>query len=165
MNKKLNAIISVLLVLVIALAFTACGEKVEDTKPADAQTPAATEAPTEAPTEPANGIGTVCRWGDATLEVTDITEEMEDLSDTDTNDANGKYVAVVLTVTDGSCSPDDMNENSGKIKLDEYSKSKAIAVGVEVSNDLKTINIVGKVYVMFDVPEDFSVENAVATFE
>ena len=54
MKKRLTTVLSVLLTLVLCMAFTACGEKKDDTekeKATEAVTEKATEAPTEEPTE------------------------------------------------------------------------------------------------------------------
>lgn len=54
MNKKLTAILSVILILALCAAFTACGgdkDKKDDSKAKEAVTEKATEAPTEPPTE------------------------------------------------------------------------------------------------------------------
>ena len=167
MKKIIAILLAMLLTLTLCLSLTACSNKTGDDKAADqsAAEEAEEEEETEAPTEPQNGIGTVCHWEDATLEVTDITDDLSELTTTDTNDAKGKYVTVVLTVTDGQFSAGTMTELAETVKLDDYTQTKTVATGIKIDGDFENASIAGKVYILYDVPEDYSIEDGVVTVE
>ena len=159
--KKIISILSVLLIFALSLTFAACGGKGEE-KSADKKTGAVTDAAAEAPTEPDNGIGKTFTVDGAAIEVTGTTDDLsEALMQNEINQAQGKYVAVVLTITDGKLDAGKLAESVADVKLDDYTNVNAIAKGVTIENDFAYA--IGTIYVIYDVPEDYDLTAAAVT--
>ena len=168
--KKTPRILSVLLILALCLALAACSDKSDSTTKSK-ETEQATEEPTEAP---GYEIGRSYHWNDIDFELTALSDDLSNYDDINSamiGDAEGKFVIVEFTITNGKILFDDVNTKlkDGAVILSGAEYSTCICKGLDLdgqeigSNDKAYVT--GSIIVFFDAPEDYSLDDAVLTVE
>lgn len=157
--KKCTAILSVLLILALCLSFAACGEKSTDTKSKE-------EAATEAPK--GYEIGKSYHWSEIDFELADLTDDLSNLDNSHLSEAEGKYIAAKFDITKGELSSTLLSKKSEEeaITLSGGKFATYIAQGMkggqEITDDAVFL-FEGPFYFIFDVPKDYSLDDAILT--
>ena len=101
-------------------------------------------------------------WDSVTFELTSVTEDLGDWG-SQLVSPEGKWVMVVLTITDGeieiSALEDRIIDNSA-VTLDGAIARTLTAQGVRISEDMTAL-AVGTINVFFDMPADLDITQAV----
>lgn len=168
MTKNRIAILSVILILSLCLSLGACGDK-SDSGSKDAAEEQATEKPTEAP---GYEIGKSYHWSDIDFELTKVTDDLSDYDDLNTNmigEAEGKFIVVEFTITNGKSPFNTINDKlkDGAVTLSGTEYSTCICKGLDLDGQTLGSNtesyVTGSIIVFFDAPADYSLDDAVLT--
>ena len=96
-------------------------------------------------------------WEDMTFELTEINEDVSQWNSTQLKDPEGKWVVVILTITEGKMESGHLNDllmNEGLVSLDGKIAGTIMQQGVEiVEND---VYAVGTIDLLFDMPADYT---------
>ena len=135
-------------------------EESSETAPADSsEAPAAEESveeTAEEPTEEAAAEKQSYRWEDMTFELTDVNEDLTPWIG-QLNDPEGKWVVVILTITEGKMESSHLNAllmDEGFVKLDGKIAGTVTQQGVEIDGD--EVYAVGTIDLLFDMPADYT---------
>lgn len=100
-------------------------------------------------------------WDGVTFELTSVTEDLGDWG-SQLISPEGKWVMVVLTVTDGEIEVSALQDriiDNGAVTLDGATAKTLTAQGIRISEDNKAMAM-GIINVFFDVPADLDTAQA-----
>ena len=100
-------------------------------------------------------------WDSVTFELTSVTEDLGDWG-SQLISPEGKWVMVVLTITDGEIEISALEDriiNNGAVTLDGMTAKTLTAQGVRISEEM-TAMAMGIINVFFDVPADLDTAQA-----
>lgn len=159
MKKIVLTAVALLLSVALCMAFAACGDSKSDAK---------SEEPTEAP---GYEIGASYHWTDIDFKLTKLTDDMSDYEErlSSIGTPEGKLVYAEFTITDGKIAPDALNKKMDEeaVRLSGGKYVNTISTGLSVEGQevgsFDEIYVEGAFVVFFDVPEDYSFDDAVLT--